>query len=638
MNPQKEEFLLRIFDSITDSLLVIDPRNCSIVLANDPFLVRVGLTAPAVMGKPCYEVMYGRLEPCQEEGFYCPMQETARLRRSVVSDKNYLDDQGQEHTLQVTTYPHFDSQGGVDLVTRLERDVTERRKMEEALAFRSRELQKTQLQLEKLFEIARERTGKRSVPELVHFLHGIVRETFPDADALFFLLDSGKHHFLLLEESPGPAGDPRRRLLRRWEQLGQVADFIRYLGETLEPQIVTFAERDNLPPFLRIVSENYSSWVGLPIFAQQHCLGFFILGSHQHQGYSREDLHFLHAMFGEVACYLRFLMRHEPETNYQSQGLPEKTAHGEVIGQGKKMQEVYGLIDLVAGTDATGMITGENGTGKELAARTIHRQSKRGRGPFVVANCSAYSPTLLESELFGHEKGAFTGAIRRKKGRFELAQGGTLFLDEIGDIPPATQVLLLRFLQDHCFERVGGEATIEADVRVLAATNKDLYLEVQAGRFRDDLYYRLNVITLHLPALRERKEDIPLLCQHFLSKYNLKEGKKIRRFSPDALEALMDFDWPGNVRQLENAISHAVILAQGEIIRRRHLPRFLKETTEEAAPMTLAETERRLIWRVLQEASWNKHEAARRLRVSRSTLYSKIRRYGLARGTRSEQG
>ena len=170
MNPQKEEFLLRIFDSITDSLLVIDPRNCSIVLANDPFLVRVGLTAPAVMGKPCYEVMYGRLEPCQEEGFYCPMQETARLRRSVVSDKNYLDDQGQEHTLQVTTYPHFDSQGGVDLVTRLERDVTERRKMEEALAFRSRELQRTQHQLETLFEISRQVSSNNSLGELIDSL------------------------------------------------------------------------------------------------------------------------------------------------------------------------------------------------------------------------------------------------------------------------------------------------------------------------------------------------------------------------------------------------------------------------------------------------------------------------------------
>jgi len=294
------------------------------------------------------------------------------------------------------------------------------------------------------------------------------------------------------------------------------------------------------------------------------------------------------------------------------------------------MHEVYQLIDLVSGTDATVLITGENGTGKELVARMIHRQSKRSRGPFVVANCSAYSPTLLESELFGHEKGAFTGAIRRKKGRFELAQGGTLFLDEIGDIPPATQVLLLRFLQDHCFERVGGELTIETDVRVLAATNKELYKEVQTSRFRDDLYYRLNVITIQLPALRERKEDIPVLCQHFLNKYNLKEGKKIGRFSPDAMQALMDYEWPGNVRQLENAISHAVILAQGEIIRRRHLPRFLKDSDEDVLPTSLAETEKRLIQRVLKEANWNKHEAARRLRVSRSTLYSKIRRYRIS--------
>ncbi|MEW6386671.1 MAG: sigma 54-interacting transcriptional regulator [Thermodesulfobacteriota bacterium] len=636
MLPQKEEFLLRVFDSITDSLLVIDPRNCSIILANDPFWARLSLSAPEVMGKPCYEVMHGRLGPCQEDGLYCPIQETARLRRSVVSDKNYLDDQGQEHVLQVTTYPHFDAQGEVDLVIRLERDVTERRKMEESLAFRSRELQKTQFQLEKLFEIARERTSKRSVPELVHFLYGIIRATFPDAEPLFFLLNGDNNQFLPLEESPGQAAEPMRRFLRRLEQTGLVADFVRYLGEAPDTQTITFADRDHLPPFFKIVSEIYPSWLGLPIFAKQHCLGFFILGSHQHQGYSREDLHFLHALFGEVSCYLRFLIRRELETNYQSAPLPEKTAYGELIGQSKKMQEVYGLIDLVAGTDATGLITGENGTGKELVARIIHRQSKRGRGPFVVANCSAYSPTLLESELFGHEKGAFTGAIRRKKGRFELAQGGTLFLDEIGDIPPATQVLLLRFLQDHCFERVGGEATIEADVRVLAATNKDLYGEVQAGRFRDDLYYRLNVITLHLPSLRERKEDIALLCQHFLSRYNLKEGKNIRRFSTDALEALMDYDWPGNVRQLENAVSHAVILAQGEVIRRRHLPRFLKETTEGAAPMTLAETERRLIWRVLQEASWNKHEAARRLRVSRSTLYSKIRRYGLARGMQAD--
>ncbi len=307
----------------------------------------------------------------------------------------------------------------------------------------------------------------------------------------------------------------------------------------------------------------------------------------------------------------------------------ERISYGEIIGQSKKMQEVYELIDLVSGSDATVLITGENGTGKELVAQAIHWRSHRSKGPFIVANCSAYSPTLLESELFGHEKGAFTGAISQKKGRIERAQAGTLFLDEIGDIAPATQILLLRFLQDHCFERVGGEKTIEADVRVLAATNRDLRHEVQVGRFRDDLYYRLNVIAIHLPPLRERKEDIPLLAQHFLKKFNLKEGKKIHKFSSNAMQALMDYEWPGNVRQLENAISHAVILSQGEIIRGRHLPGFLREVMGESASTSLTENERNLILRVLKESNWNKHDAARRLRVSRSTLYSKIRRYGL---------
>jgi PAS domain S-box-containing protein len=618
-----------IINSITDNLLVIDPRSCRLVMANKAFLSRVGWKPQEVIDKACFEVMHRREGPCQEEGIYCPVQETARLKRTVLSDKSFANSQGQERIFQIATYPHFDSEGNVDLVVCLERDVTDRRKMEEALAFRSRELQKTQLQLEKLFEVSRDRTGKRSIPELVNFLHGKILETFADSDAVFLILDENKN-LSPLEECSRRVTEPLRRVLRRWEPHGLLPDFIDYVKTVGEPNIITFADRATLPPFFKAISSVYPSWFGLPIFAKQTCIGFFVLGSHSHQSYSREDLHFFHALFAQVSCYMRYLVRHEGEKSYAPQEMPEKISHGEIIGQSKNMQEVYQLIDLVSGTDATVLITGENGTGKELVARTVHRQSKRSRGPFVVANCSAYSPTLLESELFGHEKGAFTGAIRRKKGRFELSQGGTLFLDEIGDIPPATQVLLLRFLQDHCFERVGGEVTIETDVRVLAATNKDLYREVQGGRFRDDLYYRLNVITIHLPALRERKEDISPLCQHFLNKYNLKESKKIARFSPDAMQALMDYEWPGNVRQLENAISHAVILAQGEIIRRRHLPRFLKDGDDNVAPTSLAETEKRLIRRVLKEANGNKHEAARRLRVSRSTLYSKIRRYGIS--------
>jgi PAS domain S-box-containing protein len=625
-----KEFRDTVFNSITDSLIVIDPVSCRVVLANDSFLNLMGRGPESVLDHQCFEVMHSKAAPCQDEGYFCPVRETARLKRPVLADKTFSAS-GKDHIYQIAAYPHFDSQGQVDLVICLERDVTDRRRMEESLAFRSQELQKTQNQLEKLSEISRERSSRRSLPELVQYLFDALVELFPQADPLFLLLDADKNRLLPLEECSDQVTEPLKRLVRRLEKVGLMGDFLTYLGSIKDPHLVTYADRGAMPPYFKVISRIYPSWFGLPLFIQQQCLGFFLLGSLVPQGYSREELNFFHALFGQVACYLRYLVRQENAVTLSPGPVPAKTHFGDIIGQSKKMHEVYELIDLVSRTDATVLIMGENGTGKELVARTIHHQGKRGRGPFVVANCSAYSPTLLESELFGHEKGAFTGAIRRKKGRFELSQGGTLFLDEIGDIPPATQVLLLRFLQDHCFERVGGEVTIESNVRVLAATNKDLYREVQEGRFRDDLYYRLNVITIHLPALRERKEDIPLLCQHFLEKYNLKENKRILRFSADAMQTLMDFDWPGNVRQLENAVSHAVILAQGEDIRRRHLPRFLKEGGDEARPTSLAETERLLILRVLKEVGWNKHEAARRLRVSRSTLYSKIQRYNLGR-------
>jgi PAS domain S-box-containing protein len=625
-----KEFRDTVFNSITDSLIVIDPVSCRVVLANDSFLNLIRRGSEQVLDHQCFEVMHSKEAPCQEEGYFCPVKETARLKRPMLADKTFSAG-GKDHIFQIAAYPHFDSRGEVDLVICLERDVTDRRRMEESLAFRSQELQKTQNQLEKLSEISRERSTRRSLPELVQYLFDTLVELFPQADPLFLLLDADKNRLLPLEECSDLVTGPLKRLVRRLEKVSLMGDFLTYLSGIKDPHLVTYADRGTMAPYFKVISRIYPSWFGMPLFIQQHCLGFFLLGSLVPQGYSREELNFFNALFGQVACYLRYLARQESMVALSPAPVPEKTHFGDIIGQSKKMHEVYELIDLVSRTDATVLIMGDNGTGKELVARTIHHQSKRSRGPFVVANCSAYSPTLLESELFGHEKGAFTGAIRRKKGRFELAQGGTLFLDEIGDIPPATQVLLLRFLQDHCFERVGGEATIESDVRVLAATNKDLYREVQEGRFRDDLYYRLNVITIQLPALWERKEDIPRLCQHFLEKYNLKENKRILRFSADAMQTLMDFDWPGNVRQLENAVSHAVILAQGEDIRRRHLPRFLKEGGDEALPTSLAETERLLILRVLKEVGWNKHEAARRLRVSRSTLYSKIRRFNLGR-------
>lgn len=616
------EFREKIINGITDNLVVMDPRTYRIVQVNNSFLKRVGLDSQEVLGKTCFEITMHRDSPCEAEGIDCPAQKAAQLKQSVLSDKVYLDSKGQKRILQIATYPLLDSRGEVDLIVSLERDVTEKRQMAEALAFRSKELRKTQHQLETIFEISRQMNAKNSLSELIDAFITKIAEIFSGSEALFLILDADDTHFLHL--NPG--------LDHMVEQPGMMADFISYLIKIKAPQIFSTTNGPHTPAFLNIIQEIYPSWFGLPILVQQQCLGFFLLGSRQATEYPKGDIQFIQALLDQTAGHIRSLVLHKAEVN-KLRGHQTKASHGQLIGQSKKMKEVYELIDLVATSDATILITGENGTGKELAAHAIHQQSHRSKGPFVVANCSAYSPTLLESELFGHEKGAFTGAIRQKKGRIERAHGGTLFLDEIGDISPATQVLLLRFLQDHYFERVGGERAIEANVRVLVATNQDLQKAVEKGNFREDLYYRLNVIAIQLPPLRERKDDIPLLCWHFLGKCNLKEKKNIQKISANAMKVLLDYDWPGNVRQLENAINHAVIITQGDTIRRRHLPRFLNEDMDSPHSNSLAENERRLILRVLQEANWNKHEAARRLQLTRSTLYSKIKRYDLKKIT-----
>jgi transcriptional regulator with PAS, ATPase and Fis domain len=267
-----------------------------------------------------------------------------------------------------------------------------------------------------------------------------------------------------------------------------------------------------------------------------------------------------------------------------------------------------------------------------LIAKAIHFNSYRKNRPFVVANCSAYSQNLLESELFGHEKGSFTGAIRKKAGRFELAHGGTIFLDEIGEVSPPTQILLLRVLQDHRFERVGGEETLEVDVRVIAATNKNLMEEIKKGTFREDLYYRLNVIPIMVPPLREREDDIPLLASYFLQKFCQEKGKDVTSISPEVMEILLAHSWPGNVRELENVIEHAIIIAKQEKILPKDLPQYLlQHPLPTQQPISLQDHEKDLIMRTLEETNWNKHQTAKKLKITRSTLYGKMKRYGLIR-------
>jgi two-component system response regulator HydG len=310
-----------------------------------------------------------------------------------------------------------------------------------------------------------------------------------------------------------------------------------------------------------------------------------------------------------------------------------------IIGKSRPMKALVEMLAMVAPSEATVLITGESGTGKELIAKSIHHNSPRKDRPLVVVNCAALSETLLESELFGHEKGAFTGADRRREGRFKQADRGTIFLDEIGETSAAMQAKLLRVIQEREIQRVGGDETLSVDVRILAATNQNLEEAVENGRFREDLFYRLNVVTLRIPPLRERTDDIPLLAQHFLEKYAGKNRKNVKGFSPLAMDLLLKYGWPGNVRELENTIERAVILLPDEHITEKELPSNITEhftdkgdspTTTASANRPLEEVEREAILATLEDSGGNKSETARRLGINRKTLHKKLKDYGLA--------
>jgi len=349
-----------------------------------------------------------------------------------------------------------------------------------------------------------------------------------------------------------------------------------------------------------------------------------------------KDVDMVGTILAQAAGVIKRAILQQESMNDLQRRLDASSEFRGIIGKHPKMQSLFKLVEDIAYTDSTVLIQGESGTGKELFARAIHESSERKDRPFVVINCSAYPDTLLESELFGHEKGAFTGATRQRAGRFELADGGTVFLDEIGEIPPPAQIKLLRVLQTQSFERVGGERTLKVNVRILAATNKELATEVQNGKFREDLYYRLNVIPISLPPLRERDNDVPLLANHFLRLFGSEQEKGIREFSPEAIRMILDYSWPGNVRELENSIEHAVVLAKGNRIEATDLPATLRST---AAPVQTVESslmfvsERALLERVLAESGWNKKRAALRLGIGRSTLYAKLKRYRISKPT-----
>jgi DNA-binding NtrC family response regulator len=302
-----------------------------------------------------------------------------------------------------------------------------------------------------------------------------------------------------------------------------------------------------------------------------------------------------------------------------------------LVGVSAAMRHVHELIEAVAGSEATVLVRGESGTGKELVARAIHAASPRRFGPLVVVNCGALPEGVLESELFGHEKGSFTGAQFRHKGKFEMADGGTLFLDEIGTVTPRVQVELLRVLEEKSVTRLGGTTSVKTDFRVVAATNQDLEGAVRDGKFRDDLFWRLNVFVIDLPPLRERPEDIPALAEHFLDRFTTAMNRPPMRFSAAALETLRAHPWPGNVRELQNAIERAVVLGKPPTLEVADLPMRVGSGTDRPGPLSLEELERAHIRRVLESCDWNISQSAKLLGIDRGTLYSKIRRYGYER-------
>jgi len=384
-----------------------------------------------------------------------------------------------------------------------------------------------------------------------------------------------------------------------------------------------------------LISTGAHSVMCVPLLLLNRKLGVLYLDTtFPRDQFNNDHLKLVTAISGIAAVAIENARQFEWLETENERLLSDVNVEHNMIGEAAAMQRVYHFISKVAPTDATVLISGESGTGKELAARAIHRNSKRAQKSFMAVNCAALNESLLESELFGHEKGSFTGALAQKKGRLEIADGGTIFLDEIGELTPPLQVKLLRVLQEREFERVGGTATIKVDLRVIAATNKNLEEAIEAGEFRQDLYYRLNVVSLEMPALRERREDIMLLANYFADKYGARCNRKLKGFSPEARTCLTSYDWPGNVRELENAIERAVVLGTTDQILAEDLPEALVEREGTVAAPTnfhvaVAQTKKQIILDAMDQAAGNFSAAAKLLGVHPNYLQRLVRNLNL---------
>ena len=488
---------------------------------------------------------------------------------------------------------------------------------------KTRALDRSEQQTRTSFVIAQEIGALINLKEVCTFLIKKLRNIVTCNDMCMLVLSTDGEHIFLLTEKDSNALD----IAATQRALALISGLDKMKLLKIDPSNTVFLPNE---------FKGAQNLVVFPLRNENQLQGAMLIACPGNCNCVTKELDIIDLILNQTAGAIRRSVVHEEEIHELRTRIEHTAEFSGIIGKDSQMQNIYRLIEDIAPTDATVLIQGESGTGKELVARAIHRQSLRKHEPFIVINCSAYPHTLLESELFGHEKGAFTGAIRQKSGRFEQADGGTVFLDEIGEIAPSAQIKLLRVLQSQKFERVGGEKTLTVDVRILAATNKELLQEVQKGSYREDLFYRLNVIPIHLPPLRTRRNDIPLLARHFLRRFGVEQNKDIQDFSSEAMRLLLDYHWPGNVRELENSIEHTAVLAKQSKVEISDLPSAIREAAPPVSsetPGTIFENEKKLLREVLEECDWNKKRAALQLGISRSTLYEKLKKYQISKPT-----
>ena len=489
--------------------------------------------------------------------------------------------------------------------------------LENLVRERTKELQRAQEQIKTFYEVSRYISENTSLKETIDFILKKIKEMVNYDYVLPLIFNSKKDNFISIEGYDSP------NILGNWTQTYSIASMT-------EPMDMEQWRSKKLP--LTGPLKKFSYIASIPIVKEKEVMGSIILASYDSGSLSAQNMRFIYLMLSQTSGVIRRIILQDEQLERLHNQIKMLSGYGDIIGKDPKMQRIYQLILDIAPSNATVLIQGESGTGKELVARAIHMNSPRKDKPFVVVNCSAYPQTLIESELFGYEKGAFTGATQRKLGRFEIAHEGTIFLDEVSEIPLPSQVKILRFLQFQEFERLGGTETIKVNVRVIAATNKDLNEEVKKGNFREDLYYRLNVIPINLPPLRERKGDIPLLVEYFLKILSTQSGKGIKELSPGAMQSLINYNWPGNVRELENVLEYAFVLTKGKIIEAKALPPALRSSGiiwSKDKIASLEDNEKKFLIEMLNEFNWNKLQVAKRLGISRSTLYAKLKKYNL---------